>query len=62
MLRQAVKCFDDSLRSSKGRNMFALLGRARAQYSMGKFGDALGSYQRVLEHAPEMSDPDPRIV
>jgi len=61
MLRQAVKCFDDSLRSSKGRNMFALLGRARAQYSMGKFGDALGSYQRVLEHAPEMSDPDPRI-
>jgi RNA polymerase-associated protein CTR9 len=61
MLRQALKYFDDSLRASKGKNMFAVLGRARAQFSLGKFGDALTSYQKVLEQAPQMSDPDPRI-
>lgn len=41
--------------------MFAVLGRSRALYSLGKYADALAGYQKVLENAPEMSDPDPRI-
>jgi len=41
--------------------MFAVLGRSRALYSLGRYADALTGYQKVLENAPEMSDPDPRI-
>ena len=60
-LRQAMKCFEDALRSSNGKNMFATLGKARVQFSLGKYGEALSLYQIVLERNPEMVDPDPRI-
>lgn len=59
-LRQGAKSFEDALRHS-GKNMMAVLGRARAHYSLGKFPDALQGYQYVLEHAPDLTDPDPRI-
>lgn len=39
----------------------ALLGRSRAQFSLGKFAEALQGYQQVLERSPDLSDPDPRI-
>lgn len=60
-LKQAVKCFDDALRASRGSNMMAILGKARVQFSMGKYAEALQAYQTVLERAPDMIDPDPRI-
>ncbi|KAK0663701.1 Tetratricopeptide repeat protein 1 [Lasiodiplodia hormozganensis] len=60
-LRQAAKCFDDSLRAYGGKNLMATLGKARVQYSLGKYADALASYQQVLGQAPDMVDPDPRI-
>ena len=60
-LRQAMKCFDDALRSSNGKNMFATLGKARVQFSLGKFGEALALYQTALERSPDLVDPDPRI-
>lgn len=60
-LRQALKFFDDALRVSAGRNMMAVLGRARAQFSLGKYGDALDGYQEVLTKMPHLKDPDPRI-
>lgn len=60
-LRQGAKSFDDALRVSHGRNMMAALGRARAHYSLGKIADALQGYQYVLEHSPDLADPDPRI-
>ena len=60
-LRQALKCFEDASRASGGRNMMAVLGRARAQYSMGKYADALAGYQEVLVKMPHLQDPDPRI-
>lgn len=60
-LRQAAKCFDDSLRAYQGKNLMAILGKARVQYSLGKYADSLQCYQQVLERAPDMVDPDPRI-
>ncbi|TIA37088.1 TPR-like protein [Aureobasidium pullulans] len=60
-LRQAAKCFEDSLRVSQGRNMMAIMGKARALYSLGKYPDALHNYQAALERAPHLQDPDPRI-
>ncbi|KZF22569.1 hypothetical protein L228DRAFT_210419 [Xylona heveae TC161] len=60
-LRQASKCFEDALRVSGGRNMMAVLGKARVQYSLGKYGDAMESYQEVLSRMPDLIDPDPRI-
>lgn len=60
-LRNALKSFDDSLRASNGQNMMAIIGRARAHYSMAKYGDALKGYQLALERAPDLSDPDPRV-
>lgn len=61
MTRQALKCFDDALKASQNKNMMAWLGRARAHFSLGRYADALHGYQHVLEHAPDLSDPDPRI-
>lgn len=61
MLIQATKCFDDALRSSGGKNIMATLGKARVLYSMGKYGEAFALYQRVLEDAPDLHDPDPRV-
>lgn len=60
-LRQAQSCFNDATKVSSGRNMMAVMGAARALYSMGKFGDALTKYQEVLLKMPHFSDPDPRI-
>jgi RNA polymerase-associated protein CTR9 len=60
-LRYAIKCFEDALRVSGGRNMFALLGKSRAQFSLGKYAEALEGYQSVLTQMPGLTDPDPRI-
>ncbi|KAK5166249.1 protein required for normal CLN1 and CLN2 G1 cyclin expression [Saxophila tyrrhenica] len=61
ILRQAGKCFDDAIRSTHGRNIFALLGKARVEFSLSKTQSALQLYQQALERAPDMLDPDPRI-
>ena len=60
-LRQALKCFDDAARASGGRNMMAVLGKARTLYLLGRYADALQSYQEVLSKMPALTDPDPRI-
>ncbi|KAI9762636.1 MAG: hypothetical protein M4579_000254 [Chaenotheca gracillima] len=60
-LRQAAKCFEDALRVSGGKNMMAVLGKSRAQFSLGRYSDALEGYQEVLEKMPGLTDPDPRI-
>ncbi|EXJ79880.1 hypothetical protein A1O3_08165 [Capronia epimyces CBS 606.96] len=60
-LKQALKCFDDALRASDGRNMMAAMGRARALYLLKQFGPALHTYQEVLSKMPGLTDPDPRI-
>ncbi|PHH63210.1 hypothetical protein CDD81_6162 [Ophiocordyceps australis] len=61
LLKTAIKSFDDALRVSQGKNMLALLGKARAFYSMHKFADSLAAYQDVLQKMPDLVDPDPRI-
>lgn len=60
-LATALKAFDEALRQSGGKNMMALMGKARAVYSMGRYADALALYQQALEKAPDMTEPDPRI-
>lgn len=60
-LRQAMKCFDDALRHSNNRNLMAKMGKARCNYSMAKYAEALKGYQSVLESSPSLIDPDPRI-
>ncbi|KAI9807399.1 MAG: hypothetical protein M1833_000144 [Piccolia ochrophora] len=60
-LRQAAKCFEDALRVSGGKNMMAMLGKARAHFSLGKYAPALDAYQEVLGKMPGLVDPDPRI-
>ncbi|KAK8049308.1 tetratricopeptide [Apiospora phragmitis] len=61
LLRNALRCFEDALRVSQGRNVFALMGKARALYSLTKYADACTLYQDVLRKMPDMVDPDPRI-
>ncbi|KYK57825.1 Tetratricopeptide-like helical [Drechmeria coniospora] len=61
LLKTAVKSFDDALRVSQGKNMLALMGKARAFFSMHKYPDALTTYQDVLQKMPSLVDPDPRI-
>lgn len=61
LLKTAVKSFDDALRVSQGKNMLALMGKARAFFSMHKYPDALTAYQDVLQRMPDLVDPDPRI-
>jgi RNA polymerase-associated protein CTR9 len=61
VLRQAARCFDDALRASNQRSIIALMGKARVQYAMRQYGDALQTYQSILERAPQVIDPDPRI-
>lgn len=39
----------------------AIMGKAKALFSLGKTGDALLNYQNALEQAPDTHDPDPRI-
>lgn len=61
LLRDAVKAFEDALRVSQGKNMLALMGKARALYSQGKYAEAYSSYQDVVIKMPDLVDPDPRI-
>ncbi|KAK8124632.1 tetratricopeptide [Apiospora kogelbergensis] len=61
LLRNALRCFEDALRVSQNRNVFALMGKARALYSLAKYADACALYQDVLRKMPDMVDPDPRI-
>ena len=61
ILNQAIRAFDEAVHSSGGKNVAALLGRARAQYSFRKYADALQTYQDVLSRAPTFIDADPRI-
>lgn len=61
LLKTAIKSFDDALRVSQGKNMLALMGKARAFFSMQKYPDALTIYQDVLQKKPDLVDPDPRI-
>lgn len=61
LLRSALKSFEDAIRVSSGKNMLAVMGKARAFFSMGKYPEALSSYQEVLQRMPDMVDPDPRI-
>lgn len=60
-LMQAMKSFEDASRVSQGKNVLAVMGKARAQYALGKYGDALAGYQDVLQRLPMLQDPDPRI-
>lgn len=60
-LRQSLKWFDESSKAFGGRNIMAILGRARAQYSLGKYAEALEGYQKVLMKMPGLTDPDPRV-
>ncbi|OQE32054.1 hypothetical protein PENSTE_c001G08519 [Penicillium steckii] len=60
-LRQALKCFDESSKAFGGRNIMAILGRARALYMLGRYAEALDAYQKVLMKVPNLTDPDPRI-
>lgn len=61
LLKTAVKSFDDALRVSQGKNMLALMGKARALFSMHKYPESLAIYQDVLQKMPDLVDPDPRI-
>lgn len=61
LLKTAVKSFDDALRVSQGKNMLALMGKARALFSMRKWPESLAIYQDVLQKMPDLVDPDPRI-
>ncbi|KAJ4158282.1 uncharacterized protein LMH87_008815 [Akanthomyces muscarius] len=61
LLKTAVKSFDDALRVSQGKNMLALMGKARAFFSLQKYPDSLAIYQDVLQKKPDLVDPDPRI-
>ena len=60
-LRNGLKSFEDALKSSGGRNMMALMGKARALYLLGRISEALQCYQEVLSKMPSMTEPDPRI-
>lgn len=60
-LVQAVRCFEDAIKQSAGRNILATMGKARALYLQRKYQPALQAYQQVLARQPQFHDPDPRI-
>lgn len=60
-IRQGIKCFEDALKLSTGRNMLALLGKSRALFSLGQYAEALAGYQEILHKLPGLTNPDPRI-
>lgn len=60
-LTQAVRCFEDAMRQSGGRNILATMGKARALYLQRKYQPALQAYQQVLARQPRFQDPDPRV-
>lgn len=61
LLKSALKAFDQASKVSQGKNMLALLGRARALFGLGNYKDSLEMYQSVLKKMPDLVDPDPRI-
>lgn len=61
LLRSALKSFDDAIRVSQGKNMLAVMGKARALFSLGKYAESLAGYQEVLTRMPDLVDPDPRL-
>ncbi|KAL2753316.1 hypothetical protein ACRALDRAFT_1036001, partial [Sodiomyces alcalophilus JCM 7366] len=61
LLRAALKAFEDAIRVSNGKNMLAVMGKARAYFSLGKYAESLAAYQEVLSKMPDLVDPDPRI-
>ncbi|KAK4249607.1 hypothetical protein C7999DRAFT_39271 [Corynascus novoguineensis] len=60
-LRNALKSFEEAIRVSQGKNMLAVMGKARALFSLGRYPEALASYQDVVAKMPDLVDPDPRI-
>ncbi|KAL1842406.1 hypothetical protein VTJ49DRAFT_5365 [Mycothermus thermophilus] len=60
-LRTALKSFEEAIRVSQGKNMLAVMGKARALFSLGRYPEALAAYQEVLTKMPDLVDPDPRI-
>ncbi|KAL3299182.1 tetratricopeptide repeat protein tpr1 [Colletotrichum asianum] len=61
LLRSALKAFEDAIRVSGGKNMLAMMGKARTFFSLGKYPESLACYQDVLQKMPDFVDPDPRI-
>ncbi|KAI0383040.1 TPR-like protein [Hypomontagnella monticulosa] len=61
LLRSALKAFDQASKVSHGKNMLALLGRARALFGLGNYKESLEAYQSALRKMPDLVDPDPRI-
>ncbi|OTA81897.1 hypothetical protein M434DRAFT_401176 [Hypoxylon sp. CO27-5] len=61
LLKSALKAFDQASKVSQGKNMLALLGRARALFGLGNYKESLEAYQSVLRKMPDLVDPDPRI-
>lgn len=61
LLKDALKFFDQASKVSQGKNMLALLGRARALFGLGNYKESLETYQNVLRKMPDLVDPDPRI-
>jgi RNA polymerase-associated protein CTR9 len=60
-LKLALKSFDDASKASNGRSILAALGKARVLFSFGKYSEAYTAYQDILQRAPQMYEPDPRI-
>ncbi|KAK4039213.1 hypothetical protein C8A01DRAFT_36836 [Parachaetomium inaequale] len=60
-LRNALKSFEEAIRVSQGKNMLAVMGKARALFSLGRYPEALAAYQEVVAKMPDFVDPDPRI-
>ncbi|CAJ2509931.1 Uu.00g058310.m01.CDS01 [Anthostomella pinea] len=61
LLKSALKAFEQASKVSQGKNMLALLGKARALFGLGNYRDSLSTYQDVLAKMPDLVDPDPRI-
>ncbi|KAI0405729.1 hypothetical protein F4802DRAFT_561712 [Xylaria palmicola] len=61
LLKGALKSFEQASKVSQGKNMLALMGKARALYGLGNYKDSLITYQDILLKAPDLVDPDPRI-
>ncbi|KAI1431644.1 hypothetical protein GGR50DRAFT_697789 [Xylaria sp. CBS 124048] len=61
LLKSALKSFEQASKVSQGRNVLAVLGKARALYGLGNYKDALTAYQDALLKTADLLDPDPRI-
>ena len=43
-LRNALKSFEEAIRVSQGKNMLAVMGKARALFSLGRYPESLAAY------------------